>query len=215
MADAAFGVFLGALAVQLVTAMTERTRARQITKPVLMPLLLLFYWLKADAPTFLVMLALVLSTIGDIFLLWPGKQGTFIAGLLSFLTAHVLYIVVFAGAAARANGLPVWFYLAAIPYLLYCTGLFLALRPHLGPMKAPFVLYSAVIAAMSLASLLRTPGFSGAGFYMPFIGSLLFMASDSVLAINTFRSKIPRGDVYIMSTYVTAQVLIVAGMIVS
>jgi uncharacterized membrane protein YhhN len=82
-------------------------------------------------------------------------------------------------------------------------------------MKAPFVLYSAVIAAMSLASLLRTPGFSGAGFYMPFIGSLLFMASDSVLAINTFRSKIPRGDVYIMSTYVTAQVLIVAGMIVS
>ena len=106
MADAAFGVFLGALAVQLVTAMTERTRARQITKPVLMPLLLLFYWLKADAPTFLVMLALVLSTMGDIFLLWPGKQGTFIAGLLSFLTAHVLYIVVFAGAAARANGLP-------------------------------------------------------------------------------------------------------------
>ena len=62
---------------------------------------------------------------------------------------------------------------------------------------------------------MRTPGFSGAGFYMPFIGSLLFMASDSVLAINTFRSKIPRGDVYIMSTYVTAQVLIVAGMIVS
>jgi len=50
---------------------------------------------------------------------------------------------------------------------------------------------------------------------MPFVGSLLFMASDSVLAINTFRSKIPRGDVYIMSTYVTAQVLIVAGMIVS
>ena len=47
------------------------------------------------------MLALVLSTMGDIFLLWPGKQGTFIAGLLSFLTAHVLYIVVFAGCRAR------------------------------------------------------------------------------------------------------------------
>jgi len=70
-------------------------------------------------------------------------------------------------------------------------------------------------SSMSTVSLLRTPGFSGAGFYLPFIGSLFFMASDSILAIDTFRSKMPRGDVYIMSAYVTAQVLIVAGMIVS
>lgn len=215
MVHMAFGVFFGAVAVQLLAAMAEHTKARQVTKPILMPLLLLFYWLKADVPAVLVMLALVTSTMGDIFLLWPEKQVTFVAGLLSFLTAHALYIVVFTGSTALANGLPVWFYLAAVPYLLYCTGLFLMLRPYLGPMKAPFVLYSAAIAAMSLISLLRTPSFSGAGFYMPFIGSLLFVVSDSILAVDTFRSKIPRGDVYIMSTYITAQVLIVAGMTIS
>ncbi|MEA4884880.1 MAG: lysoplasmalogenase [Clostridia bacterium] len=215
MANVVLGVFGGILAIQLFAAAAESTRARQITKPLLMPLLLLFYWLRAAEPAALVMLALVFSTMGDVLLLRPNKQGTFIAGLLSFLAAHVLYIVVFASNIARADGLPVWFYIIIVPYMLYCIGLFLALRPHLGPMKAPFVLYCLIISAMSLISLLRVPSFSGAGFYLPFIGSLLFMASDSILAIDTFRSKIPYGNMYIMATYVAAQVLIITGMIMS
>ncbi len=214
MANAVFGVFMGILAVHLLAAAADNVRVRRITKPVLMPLLLLWYRLQAAAPTALVMLALAASTSGDMLLLWPKRPGTFIAGLTSFLTAHALYIAAFAADIPRAGGLPAWFFVAIIPYALYCIGLFLALRPYLGPMKAPFVLYSAIISAMSLISLARRPAF-GAGFYMPVIGSLLFMASDTILAVDTFRSKIPAGDTYIMAAYAAAQVLIIAGLAIS
>lgn len=215
MANAVFGVFMGILAIHLLAAATDNVKVRRATKPLLIPLLLLWYRLQVAAPMTLVMSALAASTGGDILLLWPRRQSTFTAGLASFLTAHALYIAVFAAGIPRADGLPAWFYLAIVPYSLYCIGLFRALRPYLGPMKAPFVLYSAVISTMSLISLLRAPAFCGAGFYMPFIGSLLFMASDTILAIDTFRSKILAGDTYIMATYATAQVLIVAGLAIS
>jgi uncharacterized membrane protein YhhN len=40
------------------------------------------------------------------------------------------------------------------------------------------------------------------------IGAALFVASDSLLAVNRFSARIPNEQVWIMGTYVPAQVLI-------
>lgn len=46
-----------------------------------------------------------------------------------------------------------------------------------------------------------------------FIGALLFVLSDSLLAWNMFYQKIEYGSFYVMSTYLFAQFLIVYGWV--
>jgi uncharacterized membrane protein YhhN len=50
-------------------------------------------------------------------------------------------------------------------------------------------------------------------FILPFIGSLFFITSDSVLSYNSFNKPSKNYEVLIMGTYILAQVMIVAGFL--
>ena len=64
-------------------------------KPLLVPALLYsFYASVKEKGNYKIIGALVLSTLGDILLIFDGRP-FFILGLLSFLLAHVLYVLVF------------------------------------------------------------------------------------------------------------------------
>jgi len=64
---------------------------------------------------------------------------------------------------------------------------------------------------MSYASLLRFGGIRGHVFWLPFIGSLFFILSDSLLAIRNFRYRQKKGWVSVMLSYVLGQLLIAMG----
>jgi len=80
-------------------------------------------------------------------------------------------------------------------------------------MKIPVLLYAILLTTMVLVSIFRDGKTTSQSFWLVFIGALLFMISDSLIAINKFINPLPWSGVQIMLTYLTAQALIVHGLI--
>ncbi|GAB4319006.1 MAG: hypothetical protein Kow0069_22360 [Promethearchaeota archaeon] len=179
------------------------------TKPALMPLLLAYYALVAASFSRLVAAALVAGFLGDVFLLWKDDQTKFLAGLASFLLGHVAYASAFLAATDWGN-VPPWAWLLA-PALAAFGFLVVRQLGDLGPFKAPVVVYVAVILFASLAEGLMGASRSAAAFAACFGGAVLFVSSDATIAFDKFKAPVPRARVWIMSTYVAAQFLLVWG----
>jgi uncharacterized membrane protein YhhN len=148
-----------------------------------------------------ILCGLLFSLAGDIFLMLPTDK--FIAGLVSFLLAHLCYIAAFTFEGAYALN-----FLYAIPLLVYGAVMLRVLWPGLASMKAPVMIYMLVIIAMAWQALNRWAATGEQGSALAFAGAMLFVASDSLLAVNRFRKRIRGAQVYIMSTYFMAQWLI-------
>lgn len=129
----------------------------------------------------LLVAALALSAAGDAFLAQDGEKA-FLAGLASFLAAHIAYVPLFLSAG---GGLEI---LAAEPWraglaalaVVAAAALMRRLLPAAGPgMRVPVALYAAAILAMLLAA---------ATVPSPVIvaGAALFVVSDSLLATERF-----------------------------
>ena len=156
-----------------------------------------------DGPWLLVA-ALALSALGDLFISRDG-EAAFLAGLGSFLCAHIAYVALFWGVAGGAS--PVF----AIAFGVYAVCMLRWLWPHLAEMKAPVCAYIAVIYAMGVVA-------AGApvALWPVIAGAALFVISDSVLAAETFVFKdAPRRWTapVIWTTYYASQVLIAAAFI--
>ena len=104
----------------------------------------------------LIVAGLVLSAVGDLALI-PRDRRSFLAGLVAFLLAHVVYTLAFAQHADPLSLPPAGLLLIGLASLV----LYLYFRPHLGRMKAPVAAYVAVITAMLVAAwavAVRSPG---------------------------------------------------------
>jgi uncharacterized membrane protein YhhN len=151
----------------------------------------------------LVFAGLLWSLGGDLWLVFPSG---FVPGLVNFLVAHVLYVVAFApggGWDARSVALLVPFLVAGGAMLAY-------LRPHLGKDRAPVAVYVAVILAMGWRAAARAvaatvPEPSGT---LALVGALLFVTSDSVLAVDRFARRFAAANGVLMTLYYAAQTLI-------
>ncbi|HVG31899.1 MAG TPA: lysoplasmalogenase, partial [Pyrinomonadaceae bacterium] len=95
-----------------------------------------------------ILCGLLFSLAGDIFLMLPTDK--FIAGLVSFLLAHLCYIAAFTFEGAYALN-----FLYAIPLLVYGAVMLRVLWPGLASMKAPVMIYMLVIIAMAWQALNR------------------------------------------------------------
>lgn len=148
-----------------------------------------------------VVIGLACSLAGDVLLMLPRDR--FVAGLASFLLAHVAYIVAFSA------GVPIGTAPALLVPLAAMAALFLwLLWPGLGKLRLPVVLYSATILLMVWQAWGWHWAFDTPGSRLAALGATLFMASDAVLALNRFRRPFPGAQAVIMLTYVAAQALI-------
>ncbi len=147
--------------------------------------------------------ALAASLAGDAFLMFPGF---FIPGLVSFLIAHLLYIALFhrdapwfasRGALVATLGVGGGMYA-----FLWQGGLPVGLR-------IPVAAYVVVIALMAAQAIGRAAVLRDRAALGVAIGAGFFMLSDSLLAVNRFVSPLPMSQVWVLSTYYAAQLLIV------
>lgn len=154
-----------------------------------------------------VVAGLVLSAVGDVFLMLPTMPGApdwFVFGLASFLCAHVAYLVAF---CARARLLSDWRPFAG--YSLLAGGVLAVLWPHLpGPLRAPVVVYVVLLAAMAAQSAVVWLRWRDGTSRLAALGGAFFVASDATLAIDRFVSPFPAAIVVVLVTYWTAQALI-------
>ncbi len=206
-------LFVLCSAADLIAVGKGNARAERIAKPLLMPLLLAFYLLSAKVPNPLIALALVCGFLGDTFLLGSGVF--FLCGLFVFLLGHVFYITAFLKPPVFAAMTPLFWVSAILLYVLYAVPVCRRLLPSVGPKLRPAaILYMVFLLTMSCSSLLRYPCTDGTRFWLPFIGSLFFVASDTMLAFRAFRKdscKVP--ETAVMTTYLAAQALIVLGFL--
>lgn len=161
----------------------------------------------ADAPrgyTIAILIGLLCSLAGDIFLMLPGDR--FIAGLLAFLLAHLAYIVAFA--TAPGFDLEPISGLVLLPLVLYSGTIFRTLAPYLGRLRIPVFFYLLAIVAMAWCALdlWRTTGTPATGFAA--LGALFFVISDTILARNRFVGRFASAQALILGTYFAAQWLI-------
>lgn len=193
-----------------------------ISKPLLMPMLMIWFLFDENALSSVirkcVFISLIFSMGGDIFLMFHADH-LFVFGLSSFLLAHVLYIV---GFWHQVSGSLPWGgrFVLSLPYILFILGFLYILKGHIlrndatAPLFIPVVVYASVIGIMGMAASWRVSSTNRRSFYFILFGALLFILSDSMIAINKFVSSIPYVAVWVMSTYVTAQFLIVKGTLI-
>jgi uncharacterized membrane protein YhhN len=186
-----------------------------LCKPFLMTSLLFYYLFSTDPVnrSRALVLAIVFSFAGDVMLMQPTY---FIEGLVAFLVAHVLYIFAYRQLQhdETINALQgLQRVRLAFPIVLAGTGLVVILYPALGSLKIPVIIYATALTLMALNALFRFGRTSAASFWMVFGGAVLFMLSDSLLAINKFLSPLTMGGFFIMLTYMMAQFLIVKGLL--
>jgi len=191
----------------------NRIKLRYFTKSLLIPLLILFYLISTTKIEQLIIYALICCFFGDFFLLFARKKLFFIAGLLSFFAGHFFYIIAFLKTTSFLSNIPGWFYLSLIPYIFYGFFIYYRLNPYLSSMKIPVIAYLNVILFMSFASFTRIWEINGIAFWFPFVGSIMFIVSDTLLAIRVFKYNIMRGWISVMIFYICAQLLIILGLL--
>ena len=142
----------------------------------------------------LILIGLSLSLLGDIFLMLPRER--FIAGLVSFLVAHLFFIAAFIG-----NAGPFWNWIYLAPVFIYFVLFLNILWKHTGNMTVHVSVYSLVL----LIFLWQAAG--QYGFYTTnttafgFWGALLFVLSDSLLAYNKFVKPLKWAPAILMVWY--------------
>lgn len=178
---------------------------RYLFKPLTTALILLLALLMPDviSPLYrmLVVIGILFSLAGDIFLMLPERW--FVWGLVSFLVAHLFYV---AGYLVRAGFQLHW--LILVVFVLYGAVLLALLWPHVGALRLPVLIYASALLVMGWQATELWWTLRDMAALLAMIGALLFVASDSILALDKFRARIPHRDVLIMSTYYSALLLI-------
>ncbi len=188
-------------AITIYAKLRENESLQFLFKPLTMLVIILIAFLNSASPLSFyqkaILLGLIFSVIGDVLLIKDKKF--FLQGLISFLLGHICFIVAF---WTTPNLLSVIFYLAYIVLFLKL------LWKDLGKLKIPVIIYAAALALMSWMALSLTIENHNHHTLHALLGSLAFVASDSLLAYNKFKSPIPLAPVWILATYFLAQWLI-------
>jgi uncharacterized membrane protein YhhN len=125
----------------------------------------------------------------------------------------IVFIIAFLKPIMYFKVVPSWFFLFLIPYVSYGCVILKLLSPNLKKLVAPVAIYMCAILMMSFTSACGVWAGFNLKFILPFIGSLFFITSDSVLSYNSFNKPSKNYEVLIMGTYILAQVMIVAGFL--
>jgi uncharacterized membrane protein YhhN len=141
---------------------------------------------------------------GDVLLMLP--RDLFVPGLVLFLLAHLCFLAAWLDDSRFAIRPLAW-----LGCLLLAVGLVATLWPGLAPPLRPAVaIYALVLATMAGQALGRARWHAALGDALAAparraaLGALLFMASDSLLAWDRFRTALPLATLWILGTYYPA-----------
>ena len=176
-----------------------------IFKPLTMIFIIIIAVLANEPPSrrykIAIIAGLIFSMIGDVLLSLPVDA--FMIGLISFLIAQMIYTYAFrAGRPLRIK------FIAILPFLIYGVTIFVILLPGLNGMAGPVAAYILVIMIMAWQAWDQWEDKRTRWALLAFIGALLFVISDTLLAVNKFGEPFAAARVLTLTTYFSAQWLI-------
>ncbi len=211
-------LFAVIVVVELTGRFMDRIQLEYMVKPLIMIWIATYFLLSKQKKQFTipVLIAFFFSWVGDNFLMFSGKNELFFfAGVGGFFVAQLTFIYTFSTfSEVNVRGPIQKNLLLIIPFLVYVAGFYLLLFPGLeGLMKPIILVYALSLIGMSMMALNRKGRVGQASFRLVFVGSLLFLISDSMIALNKFYHEFTLAGFWIMITYIAAQYLIMRGLI--
>lgn len=144
------------------------------------PVLVLALAVLLGAGPLLLIAALIASALGDYALSRPGQRA-FLAGLMAFALAHLVYITLILG--YNWGLFAPWQYIALAALGVLWVGTIILLWPRSGALRLPIAMYALFICAMGAAAVLGAVNLPGV---VVLAGAALFIAADITLAVEKF-----------------------------
>jgi uncharacterized membrane protein YhhN len=187
--------------LELSAVAADNTVLEHLTKPLLLPLLIIFVLVEvgwnADPSIKFLIIGQFFSFLGDVALMFDGDLW-FALGIGMFLITHIFYLIGFFKIGAREGLRERRWVLVAYP--LFWLAANAALWSGLGPLRIPIIVYSAFLVAMAMCSMSLGTLFG--------IGGALFMVSDLLIGETVAYGAFPGSGVVIMLTYIVGQAII-------
>ncbi|MHA2210369.1 MAG: lysoplasmalogenase [Candidatus Thorarchaeota archaeon] len=150
--------------------------------------------------------ALVFCIFGDV-----AMEVDLVPGIGMFLIAHIIYNVDFLWHASIAGltTLPMAVSVVCMAVMVVYVIMLIRALQSTGPDVPPFILRAGTVYFLIISGTLSTSVLiwlttnNPLGF-IPVIGAVFFILSDSLIGINAFRQKISHHELYIMPTYYLA-----------
>lgn len=204
--------------VELTGRFTDNINLEYPVKPLIMIWMALYFLIFNNKKEFTlpVLIAFFFSWVGDNFLMFSGKNELFFyAGVGGFFLAQLTYIYIFARYSEKGGkGYLQKNMVIGLLFAAYVAGIYYLLYPGLeGIMKPIILLYALSLMGMSMMALNRNGRVNHLSFILVFMGSLLFLISDSMIALNKFYIEFSLAGFWIMVSYIAAQYLIMRGLI--
>lgn len=159
---------------------------------------------------FYISIGLMLSSCGDVMLELDDKnKDYFIAGLAAFLLAHLSYICAFTSEAVQYTNMLAFIIIIGIYYAIMMSFLLPSVESDL---VLPIIVYGLVISTMLLFGTARyistSHTYTHESKLSSLVGSIIFLLSDTILALDKFAFRITSAKTIIMLTYYIGQTFI-------
>jgi len=148
-----------------------------------------------------VVAGLAFSLAGDIFLMLSERR--FIWGLVSFLAAHICYILAFTLRAGFRES--PWL---SLPFIIAAIVILAQIAPRARGLRWPVTVYGLALLAMAWRASATWTILRSVSALLAAIGAFLFVVSDTSLGVNRFVRRFHWAQVLILGTYYAAQALI-------
>lgn len=195
--------------------MDDKKRRAQ-TKPFLMSTLALFYVFSAAEVSWLLLLALAFSWLGDVLLIPKGHQW-FTRGGICFLISHILFMAV-CFPHIRLEAVP-WMLVFLLAPVYYGASLWVMQKVAPSTPKSmakPLGAYLLTNSTMNLLALIRMYSLRDLSSVVVYVGALLFFISDCTLFfVRYYRDPevIFKKHFTVMLTYLAGEFFITLGIL--
>lgn len=196
-----FGVFT---IVHMVFCFFLMEKARKISKCFIMPLLI-FYMIMIKSENILVYLGAICGFLGDVLIIFKKKHILwFVIGTAMFLLGHGFYV---AQMYINMGGFQAWHLIAyGIIFLLLCILGYNVIYPKVGKLVIVGIVYFTFLISAVFVAITS-------GNKLAIFGTFMFMISDVILSFtNFFKENVKRKELYVMSTYILAQLLMILAL---
>lgn len=206
--------FIFFTAFHLVASFKKVRHLRVFSKGFIVFSLLAFYVTTAANPSWLVVIALLFSWIGDLLLIPHGTKW-FVAGGISFMVSHLFFVFAYMDGIDFGKVNPWFIVLFACLYVSAVALIFVKLVPRLPkPLIAPMALYLCINGCMNCFAIFRLISNPCAATIITVVGAVSFFISDTMLYFLKFNKDfLLKSHFGVMLSYCLAEFLIVLGLI--
>lgn len=213
----AITTFFLSSALNIIAVLAQWQTVIYLTKPLLMTFLAFWFFINTKDNTTkftkYIFIGIIFSSAGDTFLLFVNQNPNFfLLGLGSFLITHIFYILAFNNFPNLPKGIVASKKWLVIPVCIYLISFLTYLWNDLpSAFKIAVTIYGCFISLMLISAVnLRWRVPYDLSKYI-IMGAILFVFSDSVIALDKFKPTIIPSNIMgfiIMTTYIISQYLI-------